>query len=214
MEGNHRFSASVDPGEPILRPMADGDLPEVIEIHQRLFPAASGRGFLENSFYPAILDPRSTGFGFVEVVSGKVTGFLTGALDSRAWHRILVLRNVASSLIAAVRVAFSGCASLARVLRPLRFLLSRSARYKGGWIFFVGVAEGQRNRGVAEHLIAASTAHCRSHGLSRCWVRTLKTNDPMKRVLEKSGFRIHPAISRRDDHRFVYFLDLGPGPQP
>lgn len=214
MEGNHGFNASVDPGEPILRTMADGDLPEVIEIHQRLFPAASGRGFLENSFYPAILDPRSTGFGFVEVVSGKVTGFLAGALDSREWHRILVRRNVASSLIAAVRVAFSGCSSLARVLRPLRFLLSGSKRMEGGWIFFVAVDENCRNQGIAARLVKASAELCRSRGLSRCWVRTRKTNDPMKRVLEKSGFRIHPAISRRDDHRFVYFLDLGPGPRP
>ncbi|MHB8095580.1 MAG: GNAT family N-acetyltransferase [Candidatus Aminicenantales bacterium] len=213
MEGNLGFSGSVGPGEPILRPMAAGDLPAVIELHRRLFPTASGRVFLAKSYYPAILDPRSTGFAFVEIDSGKVAGFLAGALDSRAWHRILVRRNIAGSLIAAVRVAFSGWSDLAQVLRPLRFLLSRSARCEGGWIFFVGVDEGRRNRGVAERLVAASVEHCRSRKLSRCWVRTLKTNDPMKRVLEKSGFRIDPVMSGRDDHRFVYFLDLGPDPR-
>ncbi len=112
MEGNLGFSGSVGPGEPILRPMAAGDLPAVIELHRRLFPTASGRVFLAKSYYPAMLDPRSTGFAFVEIDSGKVAGFLAGALDSRAWHRILVRRNIAGSLIAAVRVAFSGWSDL------------------------------------------------------------------------------------------------------
>lgn len=213
MEGLHGLNGSIGSREPVMRPMTEGAVPEVIEIHRQLFRSASGRRFLEKSYYPAILDPRSTGFCFVEVRSGRVIGFLAGALDSRAWHRVLVRKNIAGSLGAAVRVVFSGWSDLTRVLRPLRFLLSGSESLEGGWIFFVGVDEGQRNRGVAERLVAASVAHCRSRGLARCRVRTLKTNDPMKRVLEKSGFRIDPVTSERDDHRFVYFLDLGPDPR-
>jgi ribosomal protein S18 acetylase RimI-like enzyme len=213
MEGNHGMNGSVGPKESLPRLITAGDMPAVIELHHALFRTASGRAFLAKSYYPAILDPRSTGFSFVEVRSGRVIGFLAGALDSRAWHKVLVRKNVSGSLIAAVRVAFSGWSDLTQVLRPLRFLLSRSARCEGGWIYFVGVDEGRRNRGVAERLVAASVEHCRSRKLSRCWVRTLKTNDPMKRVLEKSGFRIDPAMSERDDRRFVYFLDLGPDPR-
>jgi len=213
MEGNHGFSGLMEPGGTAPRPMTAGDMPGVIEIHRTLFPTASGRRFLEKSYYPAILDQQSTGFCFVEVRSGRVIGFLAGALDSRAWHRVLVRKNIAGSLDAAVRVVFSGWSDLTRVLRPLRFLLSGSESLEGGWIYFVGVDEGQRNRGVAERLVAASVAHCRSRGLARCRVRTLKTNDPMKRVLEKSGFRIDPVTSERDDHRFVYLLDLGPDPR-
>jgi len=210
--GSHGLGVSGGPGKSVPRPMTVADESEVIEIHRKSFRAASGIGFLKKAYYPTILDPSSTGFCFVEIHSGKVAGFLAGALDSRAWHKALVRRHVVGCLIAAVRVAFSGWSDLAQVLRPLRYFLSGSARREGCWIYFVAVDERYRNWGIAERLVRASVDHGRSRGLARCWVRTLKANDPMKRVLEKSGFRIHAVMSGQDDNRFIYFLDFRSSP--
>lgn len=210
MGKSHKFDVSGGPNKPAPRPMTACDVTEVVAIHLKFFRTNSGPGFLKKAYYPTILDPRSTGFGFVEVHSGKVVGFLAGALDSRAWHKTLVQRNFVDCLIAAIRVAFSGWSYLTQVLRPLRFFLSGSERLRGGWTYFVAVDERHRNRGVAKRLVAASADYCRSHTIARCWIRTLKTNDPMRSVLKRSGFQPHVAMSGQDEKRLIFSLDVGP----
>lgn len=211
MTGHCGPGASGRHGTSAPRPLKAGDAPEIIELHWRFFPAASGRRFLERAYYPTLLDTGSTGFGFVEVRSGKVVGFLAGALDSRALHKALVRRNFADCLVAVARVTFAGWSDSARALRTLRYFLSGSASREGAWIFFVAVDESCRNQGTAERLIAASVNYCRSQGLARCWIRTPKTNVAMQRVLKKTGFQVYADRCGIAENRFIYFLDLGQG---
>lgn len=192
-----------------LRPLTEEDIPDVIDIHIKAFGARSGRRFLEKAYYPMILDVKSSGFGFVQTCKGKVLGFIVGALDSSSWHKTLARKRRLECMIAGIRLCFAGWAALRETIRPMRYLYASSMNKPGGWIFFEAVDEAYRGQGMARNLLKVSLNHCRSKGLSRCWIRTLKTNKPMNRFLTQFGFRIHRKLSEFEKSRCVYFYDFG-----
>lgn len=197
-----------------LRPIVAPDVPELSALHYRIFGADSGRRFLEKAFYPTMLRPDSTGFGYVLAEGGKIAGFIAGARSASTWHRTLARRHGIECLRSAARTVFSGHGWAGRLLRGLRFLSSKFSYESGGFIFFLGIDNAFQGRGLAPRLIGAFLDRCRSLGLACCWTRAQKANVPAQRLYVRSGFLVHPETTKLEKNRIVFRFDLAPPEKP
>ena len=190
-----------------LRRLTAADIPQVVELHVRLFGTSSGRRYLTRAFYPTMLDPSSTGGGYVQVAQDEIVGFIVGALDTGAWHRTLARTRTFECVLAAGglslrRGAFQGAAG------QLRALLSGMSRRTGALIFYLGVEQAHQGRGLAGGLVGAFLDGCRAHGLSHCWTRTPAANTGADAFYLRAGFRREPAGAGATDGRIYYVHDL------
>jgi ribosomal protein S18 acetylase RimI-like enzyme len=197
-----------------LRPINASDIPAVSSVHDRIFGSDSGRRFLEKAFYPTMLHPDSTGFGYLISQDAKTAGFISGARSASAWHRTLVRRHGADCLWPAARMAVSGRGPAAGLLRGLRFLALGPSYESGGLIFFLGIDDAFRGRGLAPRLVEAFLEHCRSLGLSCCWTRARQANVQAQKLYLRLGFRVHPEMTKLEKNRAVFRFDLAPPAEP
>jgi ribosomal protein S18 acetylase RimI-like enzyme len=180
----------------------------VVDLHLRAFGANSGRRFLERGIYPTMLNPTSTGFGFVQVRNGKVVGFIAGMLDTSAWQRTLWRTRGFECLMAAAHMCLRGWGTVVEALQTLRYLSVDSNSAVPGHLFTLAVDEAYQGRGLAVKLIEAFLDHGRSHGMSRCWTRTSKANLAAHRLYMHVGFRTLPELTKHGKNRVVYRLDF------
>lgn len=165
-----------------VRPLAGGDLDQVVALHAEVFRIQSSRRFLARAYYPTFLVAASTGFGFVARFDGAhgatFAGFFVGALDDAAFHRALVRRHPLECALAflAKRGTGSGT-SVARLARG-------EARFH-----YIAVAPAGRGRGAGRRLLETALAHARAAGAAACSSRIYDGSEASRRLNEELGAR-------------------------
>jgi len=193
-----------------IRPLRAEDIPQVVDIHLRLVGPNSGRRFLECTLYPTMLNPASTGFGYVQVSDGKMVGFIVGTLNTLVWRRTLLRTSGLECIRAGLHMCLRGRKGIQQVVQTINYLFVRSIVGVEGHLFTLAIDENYQGRGLAIKLIGAFLDHCCSHEMSRCWVRTSKTNLAAYRIYKHMGFQVLPKLSRHDKVHMVYNFEREP----
>jgi ribosomal protein S18 acetylase RimI-like enzyme len=186
------------PGQPIeVRRLADGDLEAVVALHLQCFRVRSSRRFLERAYYPTFLEPPSTGIGLVASRGGACCGFVVGAFDENAFHRVLLRRHPVESLRAAVR-------SAARLRWPVRPGIGDG----GACLHYCAVAPDARGGGLGRRLTAELLDRLRAAGARHCSCRIYDDNAVNRRLNERLGARRIGAGRDRLGAYGIYRFDL------
>lgn len=167
-----------------VRPLLAGDLAAVVELHVASFRVQSSRRFLARAYYPAFLERGSTGFGLVATDGPRLSGFLVGALDDRAFHRVLVRQHPLECALALARRMTAGGGRGAR-----RVVARAAAELPEARFHYLATAPTARGSGLGRRLLASGLELVAARGATSCATRIYDDNGPSRRLFESLGAR-------------------------
>jgi GNAT superfamily N-acetyltransferase len=179
--------------------MSTTDLPELCRLHYVCFSLQSTRRFVRRAYYPTLLAPRSSGFGYVAARGEELVAISGAVHDDAAFHRALLALHPLECLLAALARLGRG-----RALEPRRALRAEAR------LHFLGVTPNERGSGLGTRLARLSQQTLREAGHACCWARIARRNDAWAVLHERLGFRRDGSRVSPGGELEEYRLDFTP----
>lgn len=182
-----------------ISPMILGDVPEVVDVHMKAFPAffltALGPAFLREYYSGILVD--ASGIAFVaRDDSGRPAGFVAGASESQGFYRRLLARSWWRFGLAALPSVLRRPSIARRVLRGITYPGTQSAALGTSGLFSIGVSPTVRGRGLGRALVEAFASEAARRGADEVRLTTDATkNDAVNSFYLSIGFSVARSYS-------------------
>jgi ribosomal protein S18 acetylase RimI-like enzyme len=175
-----------------VRPMAEADVPVVVEIHLRTFPGFF-LSFLGPRFLTLLYRSIRTAPDGVALVAarGPVVGFAAGVTSQRAFFRRLVREQWWRFALAAAGAALRRPSTVPRLLRALRRPAESAEAAADAALLSIGVLPELEGSGIGSRLIESFVAEIGRRGAEALSLTTDRDdNDRVNRFYERHGFHV------------------------
>jgi ribosomal protein S18 acetylase RimI-like enzyme len=174
----------------MIRKMSPGDIPEVVDLY---------RQHMSNSFlkmldkrvlvllFQALLNSRYS-IQYVYEDDSSVAGFIASSLDSKAFLRSMLVKNILSITRFILLDVIKHPGLLALLCETLLYFNKAGFGDIKAELLFIVVDPRCRKKGIAQDLVTTTLGSFKNASVVRVKVSIVKSNRIVSRLLEKSGF--------------------------
>lgn len=194
-----------------IQPLRADHARPVADIHREAidtgFISSLGPAFVTQLYRAISTCPH--GFGFVSTRSGRVTGFIAGAVHVAGLYKYVLLHR-GHRLVLPLARYIVGPRTLRRIFQTLFYPARLSASLPKAEILSVAVTPEERGRGTAVSLMNAAFGEFRRRGCRDVRVVVAAENAPANAFYRKTGFRLATTFDSHGIPSVVYTRNLSP----
>lgn len=151
----------------VLRRNEDQNLASIhLEAFHGFFLSSLGKGFLK-AYYKAALNSVKTIAVCATDEKGQILGFGTGGVQSKGYHKQLILHNLVTFMYQGVILLFKNPKALMRLAMNLDKISSDNDDGNYGELISIGITDTFQGLGVGRNLIKLFEDEARRRGCTR-----------------------------------------------
>lgn len=174
--------------EVIVRQMKEKEIFAVAKIHHLAlsddFLPSLGFNFLKNGYYKSTLR-NPYGKVFVASIDNNIVGFVNIALDSRAYVKYEVKKNLRLLVQSFLKLLFKNPSCIIEGL-----VITKTKGYndlEAGEIMFIAVDKFYQKQGIGKMLVNEANKYFSKQGIRKAFTKTLVSNNHVIKMYEKYG---------------------------
>jgi len=175
-------------------------IPQIASIHCDSLPddflPHLGKNFLENIFYPAVLQSGQAKLIIDTDEHDNLTGFIVMTKNSSKFFLELIRKYPVALFFNGIRSSFKSITQFKRNLEIVYSSLSLKDEVQAGEIYIIAVDKKKRGKGIGKQLILAGRRYLMENNICTIKIKTLAKNTLWIDHFMKSGWELINTISQ------------------
>jgi ribosomal protein S18 acetylase RimI-like enzyme len=190
----------------VMRQMAEGDIPELVELHLEVFKgynaAMMGRCYLKSLYHTLARD--NSCISIVAVEDGNILGWIGGVGDWLAYEKALILNSMFRVPMILFSILKNRPRLVTKTFSVLRRMLSdysigsKSISTEGNKrpnsqpasLLVIGVAPWRQNQGIGQLMMKDFHGRLFTRGFTASAANTFFNNEAGNKAFQKAGYKL------------------------